>query len=590
MAPSKIRRTLDAVKDRTSIGLAKVSSSHSLAELDVAVIKATRHDEHPADDKHVREILSFTSYSRAYITACVNMLSRRLSKTKNWTVALKTLILIHRLLCEGDPAYEQEIFFCTRHGTRLLNLSDFRDASKSNSWDFSAFVRTFALYLDERLEYRMHGGRRVRRKAFRADEDNEEDSPPPPVCTTPVHEMNTEQIFARVQNLMQLLERFLACRPTGKAKNNRLVVVALYPILKESFQIYYDIAEVMAILVDRFMELAVADCVKVHGIFTRLSKQFDQLDIFYNWSKSTGIARSSECPKVERILPKKLQLMDDFIRDKSIMSQRTPKKQDLETLIVEDQRVHAAEVVENLTRIKALPPPEHFSEIKIEEVKVKEEVERKEKVTEKSNPQQEADLLNLWDDADAAVASEEHGEKLALALFDGTAASPAVPAWGGFTLGGSADWETELVESASNLSNHKLELGGGFDMLMLDGMYRQQKTAYAPTTMGNYGAAGSASSVVLASSGKPPMLALLPPPNSCNGATEVYGDPFAASLSVPPPPYVQISEMEKKQRLLAEEQFMWQQYARDGMQGQLGLEKLQMNPYNMGGYNYAYIY
>jgi len=159
MGPSKMRRALGAVKDKTSIGLAKVGGSASLADLDVAIVKATRHDEFPAEDRHIREILSLTCYSRAYISACVSTLSRRLNKTRNWTVALKTLMLIQRLLSEGDPAYEQEIFFSTRRGTRLLNMSDFRDSSQSNSWDYSSFVRTYALYLDERLEFRMQSRR-----------------------------------------------------------------------------------------------------------------------------------------------------------------------------------------------------------------------------------------------------------------------------------------------------------------------------------------------------------------------------------------------------------------------------------------------
>ncbi|KAG2260450.1 hypothetical protein Bca52824_079744 [Brassica carinata] len=45
-----------------------------------------------------------------------------------------------------------------------FNMSDFRDVSRSNSWDYSAFVRTYALYLDDRLDLRMqarHGKRGV---------------------------------------------------------------------------------------------------------------------------------------------------------------------------------------------------------------------------------------------------------------------------------------------------------------------------------------------------------------------------------------------------------------------------------------------
>ncbi|KAF2559556.1 hypothetical protein F2Q68_00012782 [Brassica cretica] len=76
MGSSKLKRAIGAVKDQTSVGLAKVNGrSASLSELDVAIVKATRHEEYPAEEKYIREILSLTSYSRNYINACVNTLS-----------------------------------------------------------------------------------------------------------------------------------------------------------------------------------------------------------------------------------------------------------------------------------------------------------------------------------------------------------------------------------------------------------------------------------------------------------------------------------------------------------------------------------
>lgn len=582
MAPSKIRRALGAVKDQTSIGLAKVGSSNSLADLDVAIVKATRHEEYPAEERHIREILSLTCYSRAFVSACVNTLARRLNKTKNWTVALKTLMLIHRLLADGDPSYEQEIFFSTRRGTRILNMSDFRDhSSQSNSWDYSAFVRTYALYLDERLEFRMQG-KRGKRSAFEYEEDEEEGSAVAQARNTPVCDMKTVDIFSRINHLQQLLERFLACRPTGEAKSNRVVLVALYPIVKESFQIYYDITEIMGILIERFMELEVQDCVKVHEIFYRVLKQFDELDSFYTWCRSTGIARSSEYPEVEKIALKKLDLMDEFIRDKAALAQSRKNR------IVEPAEpvVEAKEpepVEENINAIKALPAPEGW-EVPVEEEKEEpKEEEKKEK--KEINVQEEGDLLNLGDDA---VTTQEHGSQLALALFDGGAvANPAAPAWEAFTTDDAADWETALVQSASGLSQQKTNLGGGFDMLLLDGMYQQATMAQA-TTGGTFGASGSASSVAFGSIGRPAMLALPAPPTSNDGASTRSVDPFAASLAVAPPTYVQMSEMEKKQKLLMEEQFLWQQYARDGMPGHLGIPKFQGSPYNNGGYTHSY--
>ncbi|KAJ0969439.1 hypothetical protein J5N97_022316 [Dioscorea zingiberensis] len=222
MAQSTIRRALGAVKDQTSISLAKVGNSASLSDLDVAIVKATRHDDYPAEERYIREILSLTSFSCAFINSCVSTLSRRLSKTHSWIVALKTLILIHRLLTEGDPSYEQEIFFATRRGTRMLNLSDFRDNSRADAWDFSAFVRAYSRYLDERLEYRMHGRRQQRRRSRAANLSADEEDDPTAVAAavvmraTPVREMKTDRIFVKMQHLLQLLERFLACRPSGK--------------------------------------------------------------------------------------------------------------------------------------------------------------------------------------------------------------------------------------------------------------------------------------------------------------------------------------------------------------------------------------
>ncbi|RWV95714.1 hypothetical protein GW17_00041637 [Ensete ventricosum] len=576
MAPSKIRKALGAVKDKTSIGLAKVSSSATLSDLDVAIVKATRHNELPAEEKHIREILSLMCYSQAYVGACVSSLSRRLGKTRSWTVALKTLILIHRLLVEGDPAYEREIFFATRCGTRMLNMSHFRDSSGSDAWDFSAFVRTFALYLDERLDYRMHGRRKRRSSNIYKEEVDEETAaaaePASLKASTPLKEMTTDHLFARTRHLQHMLERFLACRPTAKQK--RVVHVALYPVVKESFQIYYDLAEIMNIFIDRFADLEIPECVSVHEIFSRHAKQLDELDLFYDWSKSAGICRCSEYPDVERITPEKLEVIDEFIRDNAALAhakrQPSPKP---------DPAPPQDESHYEMDDVKALPPPETDADGTKQELAVV--VEVKDDSLEKKKEEDEAvDFLNLKEDA---LTGEEHREKLALALFDGSLSADAAPKWEAFVNDDPSDWETTLIQTASNLSGQKASLGVGLDMVLLDGMYAQGQARVGH----GYVVSGRASSDMLRAPEPQPMLALPTPP--VDGATNgIGGDPFAASLMVPPPSYVQMSDMEKKQRLLSEEQQVWQQYAKVGMQGQLALATLQHPPPGaygvMGGY------
>ncbi|GJM88643.1 hypothetical protein PR202_ga04728 [Eleusine coracana subsp. coracana] len=88
---------------------------------------------------------------------------------------------------------------------------------------------------------------------------------------------------------------------------------------------------------------------------------------------------------------------------------------------------------------------------------------------------------------------------------------------------------------------------------------------------------GSASSVAMRPPGAP-MLALPGPPGS-SGAV-IGADPFAASAVVPPPMYVQMSDLQTKQQLLTEEQMVWQRYGRNGMQGPGALATLEQRPHH----------
>lgn len=352
------------------------------------------------------------------------------------------------------------------------------------------------------------------------------------------------------------------------------MAVALHPVLKESYQLYYDLQEVMAIFANRFMDLDVPSCVRIFDILTRLSKQFDDLDRFYCWCKSAGIyPRSpSEFPDVERITQQKLDAMDDLIRDKSNLAKNKKPVKSFEQLTSEEDARRAAEeaaAAVAAAQLKALPAPEP-APLKEEHDQEEEEVQKEKEPPATKKVDEDADLLNFGDDS---VMVDDHADKFALALFDGNPVTTA-PAltWTWEAFADEADWETALVQSASNLSGQRATLGGGFDMLLLDGMYSQPLHV---TTQGLSEGSGRASSIALPKA--TPMLALPAPPTTGIGGAAANGgsDPFSASLSVPAPSYVQMTDMGKKQQLLMEEQVMWQNYARDGMQGQATIAKLQ---------------
>lgn len=188
--------------------------------------------------------------------------------------------------------------------------------------------------------------------------------------------------------------------------------VALYPMVKESFQLCNDITEILGILIDRFMQPEIPEMVKVHNIFSRVSKQYDELDSFYAWCKIAGVAHSSEYPDVEKISQKKLDMMDDFIHEKSAHEHnRSPGSA--------EPQGNQPEPEPDLNSIKALPPPEGFLEEgnENEEKEIEKPKEKEEEDEDKKMAQEGGDLLNLGADA---PTMEEHGDKLALALFEGS--------------------------------------------------------------------------------------------------------------------------------------------------------------------------
>ncbi|CAK9867342.1 unnamed protein product [Sphagnum jensenii] len=587
MAPGKLRQALGVVKDQTSISIAKVAGTKS-PDLDVALVKACSHDEF-FDDRYVEEVLHLTSLSRGYINACVVGLNRRLTKTHNWIVALKSLMLIHRLLRDGDPVFEQEMLRASRHGMRMLNLSYFRDDSDPHAWDYSSFVRTFGLFLDDRIDCSIFGNSSDRRRSRSHRSANRSrssyrnssgDSSPSQedVEDVPIKEMNTKMLLEKLPVMQQLLERVLGCRPTGAAKTNSLVQIALYPVVKESFQLYADLSEGTTMLLEGFFEMEQRDTVKAYDIYNCFAKQSEELHNFYNLCRKFGIARSSEYPTLQKISQEHLDTMEDFLKTRKHGDSQGSKSLEPQPLQLE-------------YRPETPPQPEPTPEPQVV-------IPEPEAVTptpetpqvEPESVQTEGDLLDL---DKPTISQQDQENRLALALFSGTSQT-SNSSWEAFASdrgsqlsggalqsdaadSGKAGWELALVASVSNLSKPtSATMAGGFDPLLLTSMYDQGATRQkqAATTI----PAGSASSVCIPNRPSSSFLALPAPPGAMP-LPESGEDPFAASAVIPPPSYVQIADMSKKQQLLVQEQMMWQKYQSDGMRGEQSFMKLYSNPY-----------
>ncbi|XWS27054.1 hypothetical protein CRYUN_Cryun26dG0083600 [Craigia yunnanensis] len=498
-----LRKALGAIKDTTTVSLAKVNSDYK--ELDIAIVKATNHYERPAREKHIRAIFAAISATRprADVAYCIHALARRLSRTHNWAVALKTLIVIHRALREVDPTFHEELINYGRSRSHMLNMSHFKDDSSPNAWDYSAWVRTYTLFLEERLE------------CFRVLKyDIETDRPR-------TKDLDTAELLEQLPALQQLLFRVLGCQPQGAAVHNFVIQLALSMVASESVKIYQAISDGTVNLVDKFFEMQRSDAMRALDIYRRSGQQAERLSEFYEVCKSLDVGRGEKFIKIEQPPSSFLQAMEEYVREAPRASTVRKDQVDKPKEVLAIEYKKTPEVQEEHSPSPPPPEPE-----KVEKVK--------EPIVEPP------DLLGLNDPVPVA---SELDEKNALALAIVPVAEQTTSAAAPVQANGTTGWELALVTapSSNDSATAASKMAGGLDKLTLDSLYddaikrSNQNMSYNPWE-----------------------------PASVSGAMmqQPAHDPFYASNTVAAPHSVQMAAMANQQQA-----FMLQQQQQMMMMG-----------------------
>lgn len=552
---NSFRKAYGALKDSTKVGLAKVNSDFK--ELDIAIVKATNHVECPPKERHVRKIFWATSVARprADVAYCIYALAKRLSKTRNWIVAIKTLIVIHRTLREGDPTFREELMNYNHRGN-ILQISNFKDDSSAMAWDCSAWTRTYALFLEERLECF---------KTLKYDIEAERLTKALPGASK-VHSrtrlLNGEELLEQLPALQQLLYRLIGCQPEGLAYSNYLIQYALALILKESFKIYCAINDGIINLVDMFFDMSRHDAVKALNIYKRAGQQAENLAHFYEYCKGLELARNFQFPTLRQPPSSFLATMEEYIKEAPPAGSSSSKRLEYRDSDEQSEKSETEEPSE--------PPEEVQAEEKEALINPEEEAEP-EPEPQKEEPEppplistDDTDLLGL-NEINPKAAELEENNALALAIIPQGADHMSSSSLALSELGrpDAAGWELALVTTPSNNAGPATDgqMAGGFNRLLLDSLY-EDESARRQLQLQNagYGYGATAAAAV-------------------QNPFEAHQDPFIMSNAIAPPTNVQMAMMAQQHQQHQQQMMMHQQQQQQQNHHHQSSMSMSMVPY-----------
>eukprot|EP00898_Chlorokybus_atmophyticus_P001030 jgi/Chlat1/1928/Chrsp153S02239 len=294
------RAMIGVVSDKAKIAAANMGSEYK--DLDIAIVKATNHDEVPPKEKHVRTIFAALGAHRprADVSYTITTLQKRLRSSPDWIVVLKCLMVFHRALREVDPSF-REMLLHQSQNAHFLNLANFKDESHPDAWDHSAWVRTYSLYLEERIETE---------RALNFDVESEGTTEHSRTRT-----LDTAGLLVWLPRLQAQMSRLINCRPEGASSRNGVVAIAMGMVLKESFKLYRAINDGIINLVDKFFEMQRSDALKALDIYRLAGKQAERLQTFYDHAKHIDITGRIQFPELEQPPASFLATMEEYVRE-----------------------------------------------------------------------------------------------------------------------------------------------------------------------------------------------------------------------------------------------------------------------------------
>lgn len=288
-APPPNKGLFNLMNDKLMAGAARLNGGE-YQDVDVAIVKATNHDEVPPKEKHVKTLKEAVASgpSRKKVLYIIHDLYERVRNSgEDWLVVLKGLMVYHRLMkADGVGNFKMEMvkYKEKRKLNVLLRLDNFTDHSKKEAWDYSAWIRAYSIYLDDRLEVF---------KSASFDLERDVQSGETKLKTAQAHEL-----LNMLPYLQGLMQRILGCVPEGAAVNSPVITESLKWVLSECFKLYRAISEGVINLADHCFEMDRIDAKKALDIYREAINITERLQEFFAKIQNMPAGRSLEFPQL----------------------------------------------------------------------------------------------------------------------------------------------------------------------------------------------------------------------------------------------------------------------------------------------------
>ncbi|KAH6790367.1 hypothetical protein C2S51_005373 [Perilla frutescens var. frutescens] len=308
----RIRRALNCMRERTCVSYAKIASMGlgGICDVDHIITKATSHDDFPLAERYIHDFLKIFSLSPSSHSSFSLAISRRFRSTRSWRVALKCLLLLHRLL-RSSPGLRDHLLWARTNTMLTLYPCNFRDCTSASD-DYTAFIRSYARLVDESLDCIVdddvdtNKGLHHHHGVYYDDDENK----------SPMKARDLERRILQVlPQLQSLIDRAVECWPTGVASRSFLVRSAMKHVIRDSITRYAAFRTEIEVVLENLIQLPHRSCVAALGVYRRAAAQAEELGGFHEWCKNMGYCGLYEYPLIDRIPEIQIRALETFLEE-----------------------------------------------------------------------------------------------------------------------------------------------------------------------------------------------------------------------------------------------------------------------------------